>query len=476
MLRTHTRALVLAFIFSVTLLISSASSLMESQTIPSIGMISYSVRVNINFAKTDLRNSLAVATQDIRTRQIHPYVFQKEKAQACRFKLWRLLIGTWGSFGLNPCIAWDETAHMGTYDWTLLDDWIETVRAMGAEPLLCIGGKDRLPPGMSVDPAAEEGWSLYVEDFAKYCADIVYHCNVEKGYGVKYWEVWNEPSWVDADSIVEFTAIFNTVQAQMYGVDASILFGNDRCTTKHWADYYAEHITGLGFASFHKYDTGDPAESEAVIMERASDLKRTWMEEPPYQMEYYLPAEAASLLAVPFLICSETNIDWASPDSKHNTMFQSAWYAEELRAFVLDGNIAYSVCYAFADHINYYGMVEDYPPYTLWHPYHVNYLIGNNLNVGDPICESSSDDFGKISTLAWKHGNEYKLLIIGKAPELVRVTVSLPVAVGSDIKIQRIISITGYTSALQEETFSYTEPLIISLDGYSVTLLTIMPI
>jgi len=231
---------------------SSENARRVSLAIQSAGMIDYSVHVNINYANVILWNRLALATQDTRPLYFPQNPVLLYSAKACNFALIRLFVGNWGMFGLNPCTMWDEAQHEGSYDWSSLDNWIEAVQGIGAEPLLCIGGKGRLPMGMSENPSSEEGWPLFIDDFAKYCSDIVCHCNIEKHYAVRYWEIWNEARWWDADSISEFTAIFNVAQAQMRAVDPSILVGNDRCASKAFADHYVDHIKGLDFASFHR--------------------------------------------------------------------------------------------------------------------------------------------------------------------------------------------------------------------------------
>jgi hypothetical protein len=207
-------------------------------------------------------------------------------------------------------------------------------------------------------------------------------------------------------------------------------------------------------------------------MARASDTKQTWRESTGLYL--YTPTEVTTVLKVPVII-SEVNMDsnW-NPDPKRNTPFHSAWYAEKLRAFILDGNISYSLFYAFADRVNHFGMVsDDYPYKPLWHPYHVNYLIGNSLDVGDLIYESSSDDFEKVSTLAWRHETENLLLLIGKTKELTTVKVTLPIQDGTLINIKHIVTINEYESDIEEEIIFYNDPLKIKFNGYSVFLLTI---
>jgi xylan 1,4-beta-xylosidase len=79
-------------------------------------------------------------------------------------------------------------AH-GKYHWTTLDKSIETILATGAKPLMCLCFKPKvLFPKIDdriVTPNSYPEWEQLIEH-------LVHHCNVEKKYGIKYWEVGNE--------------------------------------------------------------------------------------------------------------------------------------------------------------------------------------------------------------------------------------------------------------------------------------------
>ncbi len=79
-------------------------------------------------------------------------------------------------------------AH-GKYHWTTLDKSIETILATGAKPLMCLCFKPKvLFPKIDdkiVTPNSYPEWEQLIEH-------LVRHCNVEKKYGIKYWEVGNE--------------------------------------------------------------------------------------------------------------------------------------------------------------------------------------------------------------------------------------------------------------------------------------------
>ena len=473
----------------------------HSYNISSTGSINYSpIVVKVDYGNRTSINGLTLGTQ-INDWAEFPYKqVPMDKAKAVNLGLIRIFVGGSGDFIV--CTNWNEATRTGTYDWTRFDGIIQAIFDVGAEPLVTIGGDNRLPSGMSVNSASEEGYPLDPKDFAKYCADIVRHCDIEKGWGIKYWEIWNEPIWYNRNSITEFVSIFNEAQAQMHAVDPSILCGNDMSNIKNWFEDYLANAQGMGFLSFHKYCTGrneyykPPPEDDSVVMARAGEL--TWYGDianfayPPSEIRSRWYEKRGELLPV---ICSETNVnwcywganyEWVGTDPRQQTAFGSAWYAEELRAFILDG-VSSSIYYVFASNDESipskpstwtggmgYGMMRSDSPYELCYPYFTNLLIGNNLDAGDEIFESSSSNFTAVSSLAWIHDGSYKILLIGKTSDSVLVTVDVTGNVNGTkpVLIQRIEG-SGIEGGIQESSIPYSNPLEISLNGYSVTLLTI---
>lgn len=78
----------------------------------------------------------------------------------------------------------------GVYDWRKLDESVEAILGVGAQPVMCICFKPRvLFPKLDdtvVHPESYEEWQAVV-------SAMVRHYNVEKKYGIQYWEVGNEP-------------------------------------------------------------------------------------------------------------------------------------------------------------------------------------------------------------------------------------------------------------------------------------------
>jgi|GEM_PF-2551355 len=82
------------------------------------------------------------------------------------------------------------------YNWEVMDREIENIRACGSDVILNIF---YMPKWLSNDPEGKIGasWLAAPRDYKlwrKYIGDIVRHVNIDRKFGIKYWEVWNEPS------------------------------------------------------------------------------------------------------------------------------------------------------------------------------------------------------------------------------------------------------------------------------------------
>ena len=110
-------------------------------------------------------------------------------------------------------------------------------------------------------------------------------------------------------------------------------------------------------------------------------------------------------------------------------------------------------------------------PFTEWYPYWVNLMIGSNLNVQDPIYESTSSNFQTVSALAWRHGNQHKILLVSKTDATVSVSLNgLNLDENQEITALRI---DHDTAGIETEVIGYSENPTIIVDGYSVILLSL---
>jgi hypothetical protein len=223
-----------------------------------------------------------------------------------------------------------------------IDTYVAYCRAVGAEPILQVPILKDLSGN---HPAS-----------AQAAADIVTYCNKTKGYGIKYWEIGNEPDlYADQGdypryTVARFCADFNAFSTAMKAVDPTIkILGPElawRYYPNHdandWLSPFLSHCKGsFDIVAIHRYPfpadqcsianaMGDITQFNAVVAGIRAQMA------------------AARLSAVPLAI-TEANIAWdgnpahskmaASPQ----TFFAGLWIADTLGAAIRQG--LWAMCY-----------------------------------------------------------------------------------------------------------------------------------
>jgi len=372
------------------------------------------------------------------------------------------------------CSCWNEVSHTcDSWNWEWLDLTIEAIQRVGAEPIIAIGGASHqggkiiywLPPGMTGN--YDSTYYPNPEDFGNYAVEIVKHVNIDKGYDVKYWEIWNEPH--PCASIGNFTSLFNKTQEQMRNVDpdTSIKISTDRMNVKPLADYFVDHAEGVDFISFHKYDLHatcmyphnesninnefyPPNDKlgwykDETIMDNVDKLYK-W--DKPYPCTdpcwcEYSPKEVRDLwkkernIELQEIIGTEVNLNSAwenGTDHRQQNVFGATWYAAKAKAYLLNGatNLNYFTIASGDDGkpmVKYggfgFGMMNSTYPYNPFAPYWTNYLLSNYIPEGSLIYNSTSSNTRIVDALAVKVGDSYNILLINKKDEKVDVTLSV---------------------------------------------------
>ena len=484
--------------FLIGLFLSISSSLISqynlfsqahgSITIRNNGIVTFEpLNVTIDYGLPMLTNNLSLGVQIV--HEVDTLISSsllQQKLSLCHFKLIRVFV----TESLKPCVHWDEANDEGIYDWDYFDSVISLIYHMGAEPMLVL---DRAPDGIYVDPDIRLPDS---ESFAQYAEDLTQHAK-DKGWNIKYWEIWNEPQhsviikWGDEDEVSRFVNFFNIVAERIHEILPDALCGTDSSNVNPIFDYFSQYAYGVGFLSFHKYDAdgtwlSNPEGylSDKEVIEKAAQGRSYSYEYTFEEMRDIWKIMRGEELPI---ICSETNLNsqWRNgTDPRIQQPIGAVWYAEELRSFIT-GGVEYSVYYHFAsdDSPNWettkqtegagFGMVNDTLPHVEWYPYLVNYLIGSNLCTGDAIVYSSSTNQTMLSTVAWKTAEQSKLLLICKVDSLVRVVVKfIGLSINPEAQVN-IMRIDSNEIGLQIETVPYEANLNFSMNGYSVLLLTI---
>ncbi|HUU30257.1 MAG TPA: hypothetical protein VM123_20825 [archaeon] len=170
----------------------------------------------------------------------------------------------------------------GRYHWTTLDRSIENILATGAKPLMCLCFKPRLLyPQIDqeiVHPTDYEEWEALIEA-------LVRHCNQEKNYGIKYWEVGNEVDIGESGGCPyrfqpqDYTIYYTHTVSAILRADPGVKVGGPALASylspigDVLIDFCGQDGTPLDFFSWHMY-TNDPFRLRQSIRDIKQKLAR----------------------------------------------------------------------------------------------------------------------------------------------------------------------------------------------------------
>ena len=351
----------------------------------------------------------------------------RQETQDAKFKLIRIFEARYQTNGSpDPCISWSETTHTGTFDWTEVDALIQAIYQVGAEPLVCLGFWDMsqkyLPNGMATNPSTG---LPYPESYAAYCAEWVKHFK-QVGLPVKWYEIVNEPyhyyGWDRSETTLmsNYAELFNAARTAMKNSNPNILASFDATTQKKAFDFFLNQGYSIDFLDIHKYDAEDLTATDQDLLSKAEyyrfDASTSW-----YAIDYCRQTWQNTRGKTLPIIFSEYNVNcaWGTEgnDPRIPTMFGAVWTALTLRTGITR-NVDYMTYYLFASSASSshgFGMVnlDNNKP---WYPYFVQKMIGENINVGDSIVESSSSN-QNVRVLSWIHEDSLRILLISKTEE-----------------------------------------------------------
>jgi uncharacterized repeat protein (TIGR02543 family) len=387
---------------------------------------------------------------------------------------------------LRPCTNWNSVTHTGTFNWANVDNLVNKIFAVGAEPLIVLGWArvpmtSYIPSGMAINPSTN---LPDPDDYAAYCRAWVAHFQ-STGKPVRYYEVTNEPwfyfGWNNQPQLDNFMALFVASSTAMRDQNPSVRVSFDGTNRKPILDYILSNNIELGFVSFHKYDEGSLDEySDAEVLNRAETFQ------VKSSSSYYGIAESKQRyynkygVNIP-AIMSEYNYNSYSStgtDPEIQKMVGAVWTALTLRTSILEG-LDYSVAYDFSSSKSYeqtkgtggfgFGMInsDDNNP---WYTYYVQQFIGQNLQLGDDLRDSTSSS-SDIRTLAWMNSGTLNILIINKVDQPRTVVLS---GISGQLYLSKIDQMISYlTPSIQTATINGSDP--INLNGYAVLHIKVIP-
>ena len=404
----------------------------------------------------------------------------QQLAEEANFKLVRFFEHRLG----KACTYWDERTKTGQWDWDDIDQLVEHVFEIGAEPLIALGfvGYDTrrltsVPNGMSYN--LETGLP-YPDQWAAYCSEWVKHFK-EKGYPVRYYEMINEAyhyfDWpATQPRLGYFMELYNAAYKSMKAVNNNIMIGNDACVISSVLDYFISNGENLDFLSYHAYGTSTLSAADEEIFQ-AAETKYVVETRTVYGVEktrqLYKTARGIDLP----VIHAENNVNFyftQGTDPRIQKMQGAVYNALCFRTSMLNGYY-YTSYFHFAssaDSNEYdpsgglgFGMVnsDDNQP---WYPYYANKLVGTNLDVGDPIIDSqsSSDD---IRSVAWINNGKLNLLLVCKVDQQREISLTGINGYLNYYKLDN--SVSWRTPRIQTGTINTNVPL--TINGYTVILL-----
>lgn len=303
------------------------------------------------------------------------------------------------------------------YDWSSLDRAVDTIYAMGAQPFMSL---TYMPTAISRSGSINDPPGNYGE-WQEVVRATVYHFNVERGLGIKYWEVWNEPnlgnSWFG--TMEEYFNLYDAAVAGALEADPSIKIGGPG-TISHegWVPAFIQHVASrqirADFLSWHIYNIKPP------MVRNQIKLMRSLLQ--------------SNGLGAMELIVSEWNISsfWG-PDQNGNKVMDNnvgatyvagtlntmteAGLDKALLFEVKDGvNAAGEVFYGRYGLLTYTGLAK--PSYN---------VVMSYSQLGDTQLSSHSDD-PRIGIVATRQGGRVALLIWymatpGQGPQDVQLNV-----------------------------------------------------
>lgn len=469
-------------ILAGTLLISSVSSLSSGQNqVLSYGKTSARARVLVDFSQVTGVNNLSLGVQvEGEWSAIMRFPELQNKFIDVKFKMIRFFV-----YLTQPCVSWNETTMTGVYNWSTFDKEMQTLQNLGVEnTLICIGHNSPLGIPQGMERNYNSTGFPNPESFAVYSKDVALHVK-NGGWSVKYWEPYNEPYQVfdNKTAYMGFVNLYNAATDAVLQTFPNALFGVDISNRKVFLDNFVYDGRNVGFLSFHKYDaTGswvyksEGYLSDSKILRKASILGDNSRYTPQEMQEKWRSVRDVELP----VFCTETNLNSVhvnGTDPRLQQVIGATWYAEELRAFIL-GDVTYSVYFHFASDASEstptggygFGMVNKTSPFEEWYPYLVNHLIGDNLNVGDSICNASSSNSAVVSALAWRTSSSYNVLLTGKMNDTVQVNIRVR---NASLKSESVSTFTidNRSPNLQISDENFTDALSILENGYFVILL-----
>jgi hypothetical protein len=385
------------------------------------------------------------------------------------------------STNIEPCTRWSDSSKTGTFNWANVDSLMQRIFQANAQPIITLGFADSngiyLPPGMALNPSTG---LPYPDSFAAYCQEWVKHFQ-QTGMPVKYYEVMNEawyyfyPNWNWNEAKAQnFLTLYNTAYNAMHTQNNQILAGNDASLFTRFLNFWKTSGGKLDFFSCHKYDSWGLSYSDSQGLDSAENKFFGQFDSYNIGISQARQLWGKNLPA----IATEANFGAtcaSGTDPRLQQLVGAVWTALVLKGGIQSG-FDYICYYDFSSSKSWelankatggfgFGMIN-YDNNQPWYPYYVQYLIGHNLSVGDPLVETSSSS-NDIRVLSWNHEETLNTLIVCRTNTQRTVRVQ---GLNGQISLFKIENTIPYTTpSIQSSQIDASD--VIAINGYTVILL-----
>lgn len=387
----------------------------------------------------------------------------------------------------QPCRTWNDTSKTGMFNWTAADNLINSILAVGAQPLLVLGfassfGLSHTPIGM------EHNSTTGLPNPDEYAAYVGYWANhfISK---VKYWEIINEPyayfGWTPGFRKLGYLmSVYNASYTAMKAINSTFSIAIDHDAQQNVLDYIINHNILIDRIDYHDYNAnGEINQSspdycgDSKIFSLAS--RNYFADGYPYTYSvsnaarYY---QAHTGRSIPIWDTeSNLNSHWdGGTDPRMVYMNGTIWDALVSMSEILNG-VSVRIHYETTSSWSYetsttyggygFGLIDtdtNKPTLAYW----FYYMIGSNLEPGDRLYLSSSAS-SSLETLAWANGSTNNLLLIHKST--ASDVVSVRGFVDDTVYYERLDGSISYGNSYL--LTGSTNVSSISLNGYTILLL-----
>jgi hypothetical protein len=164
------------------------------------------------------------------------------------------------------------------YYWTKFDQAVQYIEAnhMTPEIVLWQVANYNAPPGV---PNNNTSYPVNPSEWGRVAANFIRHANIDMGFGIHYWEIWNEPElqlWYQ-NSMTEpqYVTLFDDAVTQMKAVDPTIAVGGPELsqlplTNQSWLIPFLQDPTveqNVDFITWHvsQFDITQLAQEIAMV-------------------------------------------------------------------------------------------------------------------------------------------------------------------------------------------------------------------